>query len=352
IPSPTETLFRVQDSPVPTQTVFGAWGSIAMAPIDCTGCLSKTGLYVVPPFTDFQTPPLAAPTYTVRRPSSLTAVTAAIRPLIAAEPIFREPKPEMVSESNTASWAAMLAGKVQSTPEITAAEQNAFHLRIFIFPRIAIETRSPRLERKQNSFGRWRCFYVRLGGGHRKSRVVERNVHLDFVHGKFGARFASLFASLYGEGIINSVHLLVVTEIGLGILHSSADVTLVFDFEFQERIAIQEVVTDIAIFQGELHFVTIRALNRIMPSKLGLVAFLLVVHQGAIDIRIDQQSLSVVLRHPLRILAAGEWRNLPSAFAIVSLHLCHALNNCLFAHSVGALVFLHICGAKRPDGQL
>src|SRR5712671_234630 len=352
MPSPTETLFRVQDSPVPTHTVFGACGSMAIAPIDCTGCLSNTGLYVVPPFTDFQTPPLAAPTYTVSRPSSLTAVTAAIRPLIAAEPIFREPKPEIVSESNTASWAAMLAGKVHSTPETTAAEQNAFHLRIFICPRIAIEIRSRRLGRKQNSFGCRRCFFVRLGGGHRKSRVVERNVHLDFVHGKFGARFASLLASLDGKGIINSIHLLVVTEIGLGILHSSADVTLVFDFVFQERIAIQEVVTDIAIFQGELHFVTVRALNRIMPGKLGLVPFLQIVHQRAIDIRIDQQSFSVVLRHPLWILTAGEGRNLPSDFPIVCLHLCHTLNNCLFAHSVGALVFLHIGGAKGADGQL
>src|SRR6266704_2132549 len=32
------------------------------APIDCTGCRSKTGLNVVPPFTDFHTPPLAEPT--------------------------------------------------------------------------------------------------------------------------------------------------------------------------------------------------------------------------------------------------------------------------------------------------
>ena len=49
-------------SPVPTQTFFGFFGSIVTAPIDCTGCLSKTGLKVVPPSSDFQTPPLAAPT--------------------------------------------------------------------------------------------------------------------------------------------------------------------------------------------------------------------------------------------------------------------------------------------------
>ena len=35
---------------------------MVIAPIDWTGCLSKTGLKLVPPFTDFQTPPLAEPT--------------------------------------------------------------------------------------------------------------------------------------------------------------------------------------------------------------------------------------------------------------------------------------------------
>jgi hypothetical protein len=53
---------RVQPSPVPTQTVRSFVGSIATAPIDCTGCLSKTGLKVVPPSSDFHTPPEAAPT--------------------------------------------------------------------------------------------------------------------------------------------------------------------------------------------------------------------------------------------------------------------------------------------------
>ena len=61
MPSPRETLLRVHDSPVPTHTVRGSFGSIATAPMDCTSCLSKTGLKVVPPFIDFHTPPLAAP---------------------------------------------------------------------------------------------------------------------------------------------------------------------------------------------------------------------------------------------------------------------------------------------------
>src|SRR5438034_10627956 len=73
MPSPTETLLRVQASPVPTQIVLGDCGSTVIAPMDSTGSLSNTGLNVVPPLVDFQTPPLAAPTYTVSRPFSLTA---------------------------------------------------------------------------------------------------------------------------------------------------------------------------------------------------------------------------------------------------------------------------------------
>src|ERR1700723_2158136 len=78
-----------------------------MSPMDWEVCLSKTGLKVVPPFTDFHTPPLAAPMYTVRRPSSLTADNAETRPLISAEPMLRAPRPEMVSESNLASCAGV-----------------------------------------------------------------------------------------------------------------------------------------------------------------------------------------------------------------------------------------------------
>src|SRR3984893_1601784 len=100
-----ETLLRVQDSPLPAQMVLGDFGSMAMAPMDCAVCLSNMGLKVVPPFTDFHTPPLAAPTYTVIRPFSLTAVSAAMRPLIAAEPMFRAPRPEIESESYFTSCA-------------------------------------------------------------------------------------------------------------------------------------------------------------------------------------------------------------------------------------------------------
>src|ERR1700730_10213818 len=98
-PSPTETLLRVQASPLPTQTVFEFDGSTATAPIDCTSSRSNTGLNVLPPFTDFQTPPRAAPPNTVGRLSPPPASAAAPRPLMVAEPMFRAGKPETVAES-------------------------------------------------------------------------------------------------------------------------------------------------------------------------------------------------------------------------------------------------------------
>ena len=110
MPSPIDTLLRVQASPVPTQTFFGLEGSSAIAPIDCTGCSSKTGLKVVPPSVDFQTPPLAAPTNSVTLPDgSVYPARAEIRPLMLAEPMLRAPRPEIVPESITVAPAPAAA---------------------------------------------------------------------------------------------------------------------------------------------------------------------------------------------------------------------------------------------------
>ena len=49
-------------SPVPTHTTFGSDGAIAIDPIDCAFCLSKTGFQWFPASVDFHTPPDAAPT--------------------------------------------------------------------------------------------------------------------------------------------------------------------------------------------------------------------------------------------------------------------------------------------------
>src|SRR5437773_6288374 len=94
-----DTLLRVHDSPVPTQTFFGFLGSSAIAPIDCTGCSSNTGRYRVPLSSDFQTPPLAAPMKSVILPEgSRIPAMAEMRPLIVAAPMLRAPRPEMLAE--------------------------------------------------------------------------------------------------------------------------------------------------------------------------------------------------------------------------------------------------------------
>src|SRR5258708_37824698 len=94
-----ETLFRVQLSPVPTQTFLWFEESMVTAPMDCAGSRSNTGLKVVAPLMDFHTPPLADPTNTVILPFSSTASMAEIRPPMVAEPMFLAANPEMVPES-------------------------------------------------------------------------------------------------------------------------------------------------------------------------------------------------------------------------------------------------------------
>src|SRR5215470_13500679 len=110
MPSPIETEFRVQASPLPTQTVFGSDGSMAIEPIDCTDCLSKTGLKVVPPSSDFHTPPDAEPTKSSVLPSMTRAATAAIRPLIVAEPMLRARRPERTPASNVGVGVSFAGG--------------------------------------------------------------------------------------------------------------------------------------------------------------------------------------------------------------------------------------------------
>src|SRR5690242_3590861 len=134
MPLPTETLLRAQVSPVPTQTLLWLLGSIVMAPIDCTGCSSNTGLKVVAPSVDFHTPPLAAPTNRVTLPDgSAKPASAAMRPLMAAAPMLRAPRPEMTPESISGAGAGVGAAA-------TAAHDSA-HTDSAAITRIALSLR-------------------------------------------------------------------------------------------------------------------------------------------------------------------------------------------------------------------
>src|ERR1041384_8234493 len=115
MPLPTDTELRIHDSPVPTQTFLGLLGSIATAPIDCTGCLSNTGLNVVPPSCDRPTPPHAAPTEIRALPPTPLPAPAAIRPLIVADPMLRASSPEIVPPSNVGRSLEATGGATLAT---------------------------------------------------------------------------------------------------------------------------------------------------------------------------------------------------------------------------------------------
>src|SRR5258708_3650565 len=87
-PSPQEELWRLFGSPVPTHTIDGSDGAIAMSPIVETPSLSKIGSHVVPLLVVFHTPPEAVPTYTIFGLLSTTAKSS-MRPPMVAGPISR-----------------------------------------------------------------------------------------------------------------------------------------------------------------------------------------------------------------------------------------------------------------------
>src|SRR6185436_10571615 len=101
-PLPTDIELRTLPSPVPTHTISGLAWKIATAPIAATGWSSKMGVKLSPPFVDFQSPPVAAPTYTMSGFDS-TASIAATRPLMAAGPIARAFIPAS-SSGSTCAW--------------------------------------------------------------------------------------------------------------------------------------------------------------------------------------------------------------------------------------------------------
>src|SRR5271156_924013 len=248
--------------------VFGFFGSIVIAPIDCAVILSNTGLYVVPPLVDFHTPPLAAPMYTVSRPSSFTAASAAMRPLIVAEPIFRAPSPAIVSESNFAVCADIPVASI-------AAKIGASAIDVFSDPRKKFFMFSVSSVRNENCpwwcsaasshriatlLGRRRLLY-RLNHGHHKSRIVNGHINLDFLHAQLLPLRVALLPLLDGKRVVHTVHLLVVAEILLRLLQRPADGSLHFELQLQKGIRVQIVVAHVAIFHRQAHLEAVRAFH-------------------------------------------------------------------------------------------
>src|SRR5438477_3386240 len=88
MPLPHSAELRSVGSPVPTHTISLSLGAIATAPIDCTGCLSKTESKVTPLSPVLNNPPVASPTKNTAGLRGSIAMSDT-RPPIAAGPMER-----------------------------------------------------------------------------------------------------------------------------------------------------------------------------------------------------------------------------------------------------------------------
>src|SRR5437588_12244482 len=118
-PSPQEELCRLLGSPVPTQTIDGSDGAIAISPIVDTPSLSKIGSQVVPLLVVFHTPPEAVPTYTMFGLLSTTAKSS-MRPPMVAGPISRNSR--FLNLSLGFGWSPGAASALMDNPPKIAAQ--------------------------------------------------------------------------------------------------------------------------------------------------------------------------------------------------------------------------------------
>src|SRR2546427_605512 len=134
-PSPQEELWRLFGSPVPTHTIEGSDGAIAMSPIVDTSSLSNIGSHVVPLLVVFQTPPEAVPTYTMFGLLSTTAKSS-MRPPIVAGPISRNSR--FLNLSVGFDWSPGASGAlIDNAPKMVAQARivrRALHLCFISIP--------------------------------------------------------------------------------------------------------------------------------------------------------------------------------------------------------------------------
>src|SRR6266566_1296102 len=290
MPLPIDVLLRVQASPVPTQIVLGVCGSTA---------------------------------------------SAATLPLMAAEPMFRAPSPEIVSESNLASCACAFATKITvEKSTITTKAKQRIRLRISaVSSNYKAEVTVDRNETihghscaEESLCGRRRLRPC-LRGGQREMCVFQEHVLLDLLDGDLCARCAAFLRLLDGEGVVDSVHLLVVPVIHLGLLQCAANRGLNLECQFEIRIGIEIVVANVAILHAEFDLEAICPFHRIVPDEFCSVPFSFVVHKRAVEIGVDDQAFHVILRHQLAIFTPAKRRNLPAGFAVIGLDRHESLDN-------------------------
>src|SRR6185369_7710984 len=107
----------------------------------------------------------------VRRCPSCTASTAAMRPLMVAEPMLRAPKPEIVSESNFAGdWAAAIPQSIKAAAVVYIREINLQVMKSFLADSSLMAARW-----EPNEILRLRICRL-CGPGHREPVVIKYHV--------------------------------------------------------------------------------------------------------------------------------------------------------------------------------
>src|SRR6266545_1063632 len=114
MPSPHEDELRLLASPVPAHTRSGFFCHTATAPMDWTGCLSKTGLQVVPWFAVLKSPPVPVATKNVAGRFSTTAKSET-RPPQFAGPTERQVRSRNSPDSSAGSGPGRAAAATART---------------------------------------------------------------------------------------------------------------------------------------------------------------------------------------------------------------------------------------------
>src|SRR5690242_5873565 len=201
-------------------------------------------------------------------------------------------------------------------------------------------------------FSRRGFLRFRFRNGHGEQRIIQVRVLLDLFYGELLARRTTLLLLLDRKGIVDAVHLLVISVIHRGFLERAANGGLDFDLQLEIGIGVQVVVANVAVLHAELDLVAVGAFHRVMADQFGGVAFFLVVHQRAVYVAVDDEALHVIRRHQVRIFPAVEGRNLPANLAVVRLNLRHTLDDELFSHFARTLGLLTKLREQRTVTEL
>ena len=260
---------------------------------------------MVPPLTDFQTPPLAEPTNTVRRPLSLTAVDGG----------------DAAAHRRRADVARREAGDRSG---------------IVADRRLSGERAASEEDRGKKRAGRHVSGLLSAGSGIWKCRLSRgtltsiRSTVILVVSPGF-----CLLPRFERERIVNAADQLVRAGLAKVLAHGAANETHVLDADFEIGFGIQVIIGDVAVLESDFELVGVVALDGVVAEVFDLVALRLIVDQRAVEIAVLHQCAQLVLAEQLGIFAALEGRDLPADRAVVGVDLGHALDGEGLADHVG-----------------